>query len=85
MTGIDLDSGLIVLGVLLPESTLSTTWFAVLAAFVAINTVMYVALAIARSLPKIFVGDYLPKNYVRAQTRSIYPDADEGGPGSRVN
>lgn len=76
---------LVVQGILLPESTLSTTWFALLAAFVAINTVMYVALAVARSLPKMFVGDYLPKNYVRSQTRSIYPDAeDPGPPGARV-
>ena len=32
---------------LLPESVLHSGWFAVLAAFVAINTVMYVVLALA--------------------------------------
>ncbi len=45
-----------------------------LAAFVAINTVMYVALAIAKTLPKVHVRDWLPRGYRRAETRSIYPD-----------
>lgn len=62
------------LGILLPESTLDSTWFAVLAAFVAINTVMYVALAVAKALPKLHPRDWLPRSYTRAQTRSIHPD-----------
>jgi hypothetical protein len=64
-------------GMLLPESTLSSLWFSVLAAFVAINTVMYVALAFAKILPRLHPGDWLPRNYVRSQTRSIYPDREE--------
>lgn len=64
-------------GILFPESVLGSMWFSVLAAFVAINTVMYVALAVAKILPKVHPQDWLPRNYVRSQTRSIYPDADE--------
>lgn len=63
-------------GVLLPVSTLESGWFGVLAAFVAINTVLYVALAVSKILPKVYVGDWLPRRYRRAETRSIYPDAD---------
>ncbi len=61
-------------GVLLPESVLNSDLFAVLAAFVAINTVMYVALAIAKMLPKLYVGDWRRPANRRSQTRSIHPD-----------
>jgi hypothetical protein len=61
-------------GLLLPESVLHSGWFAVLAAFVALNTVMYCALALAKVLPKVYVTDWLPARNRRAQTRSIYPD-----------
>ena len=70
--GLDVEAGL-----LLPESTLSSLWFSVLAAFVAINTVMYVALAVAKIFPKVHPRDWLPRTYVRSQTRSIYPDNEE--------
>jgi hypothetical protein len=62
------------MGVLLPESTLRSEWFAVLAAFVAINTIAYGALAIAKTLPKLYPRDWLPRSYRRSETRSIYPD-----------
>lgn len=58
----------------LPESILHSQLFAVLAAFVAINTVMYGALALGKLLPKVYVADWVqPRNH-RSQTRSIYPD-----------
>ncbi len=60
-------------GILWPESVLSTDGFAVLAAFVAINTVMYVALAIAKMLPKVYVSDWVRRSNRRSQTRSIHP------------
>ena len=66
------------LGILLPESVLYSTWFAVLATFVAINTVMYVTLATLKALPAIRPRDWFRRRYVRARTRSIYPDAVEG-------
>ena len=62
------------LGVLLPTSVLQSHWFGVLAAFVALNTVLYVALALAKALPKRTLGDWLPRRYLRAETRSIWPD-----------
>ncbi|WP_203043313.1 hypothetical protein [Pimelobacter simplex] len=64
------------LGILFPESLVRTHAFAVLAAFVAINTMVYVTLSVAKALPKVWVRDYLPRGYERAETRSIHPDGD---------
>lgn len=70
---------------ILPESILTTDWFAALAAFVAINTAIYVALAVAKALPRIYVSDYVKRRYERAETRSIYPAAEERGkPGGQA-
>ena len=66
------------LGVL-PESVLHSGWFAVLAAFVAINTVMYVALATATMLPKVHVADWFTSRDRRTLNRSIHPDAEVAG------
>ncbi|QGU00983.1 hypothetical protein CKALI_00410 [Corynebacterium kalinowskii] len=57
------------------ESILTSEWYSVLAGFVAINTSMYVILAIIKALPKIDVRALLPRRYERSETRSIYPDA----------
>ena len=46
---------------MIPESVLSTEWFAALAAFVAINTAIYVTLAIIKTLPRVYFRDYLPR------------------------
>ncbi|MBD8030863.1 hypothetical protein [Corynebacterium gallinarum] len=62
---------------LLPESILTSDWFAALAAFVAINTAIYVTLAVVKTLPRIYYRDYLPRTYERSETRSIYPDTEE--------
>ena len=68
-------ASVIPMGVLLPESVLHNEVFAVLAAFVAINTVVYVTLAVAKVLPKIYVGDWIGPRNRRSETRSIRPDA----------
>ncbi|MEV5001747.1 hypothetical protein [Nocardioides sp. LML1-1-1.1] len=65
---------LVPLGILFPESLVRSHAFAILAAFVAINTVVYVALSIAKALPKIYLSDHLPRRYARSETRSIHPD-----------
>lgn len=65
---------MILAGLLLPESVLSSDWFAVLAAFVAINTVTSVTPAVTRTLPKLHVRDLLPRTYVRSETGSIHSD-----------
>ena len=59
---------------LLPEAVLHSSLFAVLAAFVAINTVMYGALAFAKLLPKVYITDWFQRRNERSETRSIYPD-----------
>jgi hypothetical protein len=61
-------------GVLLPVSVLHSQGFAVLATFVAINTLVYVVLAAAKVLPKVYVRDWLPRRGARRETRSIHPD-----------
>ncbi|WP_019159249.1 hypothetical protein [Brevibacterium senegalense] len=69
---------------ILPESILTTDWFAALAGFVAINTAIYVALAVVKALPRIYVSDYVQRSYERSETRSIHPDSEERGrPGAR--
>ena len=60
---------------LLSEAVLHTRLFAVLAAFVAVNTVMYGALAFGKLLPKIYLADWVHPRNERVETRSIYPDA----------
>lgn len=64
----------IVHGIVFPEEVLYSQWFAVLAAFVAVNTVMYVALAVAKTLPRIYLREFLPRRYRRSETRSIHPE-----------
>jgi hypothetical protein len=60
-------------GLVFSESVLHSEWFAVLAAFVAINTVMYCVLTIAKMLPKVYVADWVTSANRRAESRSIYP------------
>jgi hypothetical protein len=69
-------SGVVTWGILFPSSLLHSEWFGVLAAFVAINTMMYAALAVAKMLPKLYVADWISHRDRRSETRSIHPDAD---------
>lgn len=62
-------------GALLPESVVHQREFAILTAFVAINTLMYGALAFAKVLPKIYFSDVWHRKQRRGETRSIHPDA----------
>jgi hypothetical protein len=61
-------------GILLPEDLLRHDVVAVLAAFVAINTIVYVTLAVAKVLPKVHVTELLSHRNRRSETRSIHPD-----------
>lgn len=63
-------------GLLLPEAVLHSDWFAVWATFVAINTLMYAALSVAKILPKIYPSDWIRRRNRRTETRGIYPDAE---------
>jgi hypothetical protein len=71
-------------GILFPNEWLQSEWFAVWASFVALNTLVYVALAISKMLPKVHVSDvwyHLRGLNRRTETRSIYPDG-RGYPGA---
>jgi hypothetical protein len=56
-----------------PE-TLQTTWFHVLASFVAINTLIYATISFISVLPRMYPTQWFSKKNTRAETRSIYPD-----------
>lgn len=70
-------STLLPLGILLPQSLLRHEWWAVLSAFVAINTIMYTALALAKIAPKIYVSDLVHKRDRRVTNRSIHPTRED--------
>ncbi|WP_403025490.1 hypothetical protein [Salinibacterium sp. GXW1014] len=61
-------------GIILPESFLYSEVFAVMSTVVAINTIIFVALAIAKMLPRVYVSDLYTSRNRRAETRSIHPD-----------
>ncbi|WP_249353939.1 hypothetical protein [Microbacterium sp. 2FI] len=67
-------TGAVPTGLLLPVELLATPAFQFLAAFVAINTIMYAALAIAQMLPKVYLSDLVNRRGRRKETRSIHPD-----------
>ena len=71
-------------GLLLPESIMHSQWFAVLSTFVAVNTVLYLTLAIIKILPKAYLSDWVDRRNRRSETRSIYPEADEASPARTV-
>ena len=66
-------------GILLPESIMHSQWFAVLSMFVAVNTVLYLTLAVIKLLPKAYLSDWVVQRNRRAESRSIYPES-EGEP-----
>lgn len=72
---------LAVVASILPSDLMHTRWFAVLTTFVAVNTVLYLTLAIIKILPKAYVSDWIDRRNRRSETRSIYPEVD-GQPGT---
>ena len=65
----------------MPDTFLQTEFFSVLAGFVAINTLVYVSLAVAKMLPKAHPTDWwyqVRHRNRRRESRSIYPEADLG-------
>ena len=63
---------------ILPHSIMQSSWFAALTMFVAVNTVLYLTLAIIKLLPKAYLSDWVDHRNRRAETRSIYPDPEAG-------
>jgi len=62
----------------LPQSIMHGSWFSALSMFVAINTVLYLTLAIIKLLPKAYLSDWVDRRNRRAESRSIYPDGEGG-------
>ena len=62
---------------LLPQSTIHTQWFATLTVFVAINTLLYLTLAIVKLLPKVYLSDWVDRRDRRSEPRSISLVEDE--------
>jgi hypothetical protein len=60
----------------LPESIMHSHWFAVLTMFVAINTVVYLTLAVIKLLPKAYLSDWVDQRNKRSESRSIYPEVE---------
>ena len=73
-------TGVLLLASVLHESIMHTPWFASLSMFVAINTVLYLTLAIIKLLPKAYVSDWIDQRNRRSEIRSIYPDGEAGAP-----
>ena len=73
-------NGVLLLSSVLPESIMHTAWFASLSMFVAINTVLYLTLAIIKLLPKAYLSDWIDQRNRRSEIRSIYPGGEAGPP-----
>lgn len=63
------------IGIVLPSSLLGTSFFSVLSTLVALNTLIFVTLAVAKMLPRISLSELFGRRGRRQETRSIYPDA----------
>lgn len=46
----------------------------VLTTFVAVNAVMFAALAVAKILPKVYINDWIRGRSERWESRSIHPE-----------
>ncbi len=64
-------------GILLPESIMHGHWFAVLSVVVAVNTVLYLTLAVIKLFPKAYLSDWIDQRNRRVETRSIYPNVED--------
>jgi len=63
----------------LPPSWLHSTAYAVLMIFVAINTIMYGALSVAKVLPALHPTEWFSRRR-RNETRGIYPEGSSDRP-----
>lgn len=60
-----------------PSSWLTSPWYATLTAFVAVNTLVYVALSISKIVPRVHPTTWFRRANGasrRGESRSIYPD-----------
>lgn len=68
MTGVLLFAGV------LPDRIMRTPWFAALSMFVAVNTLLYLTMAIIKTLPKAYLSDWIDQRNRRSESRCIFPD-----------
>ncbi len=61
----------------IPPETLVSRPVQVLAAFVAVNTLIYVVLAVMSLLPKVYPSNWFTSRNRRSQTRSIHPNTNK--------
>ena len=73
-------TGVLLLASVVPQSIKHDPWFAALSLFVAINTVLYLTLAIIKLLPKAYLSDWVDQRNRRSESRSIYPDVEAEAP-----
>jgi len=73
-------TGILLVASVLPEHIVHTAWFASLSMFVAINTVVYLTLAMIKLLPKAYLSDWVDQRNRRSEIRSIYPDGEAATP-----
>jgi len=73
-------TGILLFASVLPDYLMDSSWFAALSTFVAINTVLYLTLAIIKLLPKAYLSDWVDQRNRRSESRSIYPDVEAGDP-----
>lgn len=66
----------VLVGGVLPQSVMYTSWFTDLSLFVAINTVLYLTVAIIKLFPKAYLSDWVDQRNRRSESRSIYPDGE---------
>jgi hypothetical protein len=64
---------------LLHSSVLHSSTFTGLEGFVLINTVMFLALAIIKLMPKLYINDWITSHNRRTETRGIHPDPPHPG------
>ena len=73
-------TGVLLLAGVLPGNIMHTPWFAALSMCVAGNTLLYLTLAIIKTLPKACLSDWIDQRNRRSESRSIYPDVAAGTP-----
>ncbi|MCA1984751.1 hypothetical protein [Nocardioides nematodiphilus] len=56
---------------LLPEAWLHSHTFVIASTFVAVNTLVYLALAVVKVMPVVLPARWLPHHYHRAESRAI--------------
>jgi uncharacterized membrane protein YecN with MAPEG domain len=64
---------------ILPNTWLTSSWYATLTGFVAVNTLLYVVLSVSKILPRVHPTTWFSRGGIsrRRETRSIYPESME--------